>query len=305
MGSAPDTEPEEPDEPGEATYSVGAVSRLTGLSGHVLRAWERRYGAVEPLRTAKGTRRYRESDVARLQLLRGAVDAGHPIGSVAKLADAELRRRAAAPEAPETAPLRALLEAVVRLDADEVERRLGLQLAALGPRRFITLVASPLMREVGDGWAAGRVEVAAEHMATSLLRNALGGVLRRRTASASAPPVVFATPSGERHELGALIGAVIASEAGGNVVFLGPELPVEEIASAARRIGARAVALGFQQIPPDQAKPLLAELRGALPPSCEVWIGGATAAGLEGPAGVEYLPDLEALERRIALLTAN
>jgi DNA-binding transcriptional MerR regulator len=74
-------DPSAPDPPisNEPTYSLGAVARLTGLSPHVLRAWERRYGAVRPLRTPGGTRLYRESDVARLRQLRAAVQAGHSI----------------------------------------------------------------------------------------------------------------------------------------------------------------------------------------------------------------------------------
>src|SRR5262249_39099710 len=77
----------------EPTYSLGAVARLTGLSQHVLRAWERRYGAVTPVRSPGGTRRYRESDVERLRLLRAAVAAGHPISEVAREDDDALARR--------------------------------------------------------------------------------------------------------------------------------------------------------------------------------------------------------------------
>jgi len=287
----------------EATYALGAVSRLTGLSPHVLRAWERRYGAVQPLRTAGGTRRFRESDVARLRLLRAAVAAGHPIGAIAGLSDAELRRRAEPAPDDASVPLGPLLAAVERLDVEEVERGLGLQLAALGPRRFATEVAAPLLREVGEAWAAGRMGIASEHMASAIVRNLLGGALRRRASSGDAGPVVFATPAGERHELGALIGAVIAAEAGGNTVWLGSDLPVSEIVNAARRLGARAVALGLVTIEEAEGERTLRELRGQLPAECELWVGGSGAVQLELPAGSERLEDLEALERKIALLS--
>jgi DNA-binding transcriptional MerR regulator len=154
-------------EPAEATYSLGAVTRLTGLSAHVLRAWERRYRAVEPLRTAGGTRRYRESDVARLRLLRAATDAGHPIGDIAGLPNRELERRLAVAEEPPAPPLTAFLEAAEELDAGELERLLSVQLATLGPRGFTRLVALPLLREIGERWAAGKLGIASEHLASA------------------------------------------------------------------------------------------------------------------------------------------
>ena len=172
-----------------ATYSLGAVSRLTGLSPHVLRAWERRYQAVSPLRTPGGTRRYRDSDVARLRLLAAATGAGHPIGDIAGLSEDELRRRTAGPEEEPRPPLRRILEAIDRLDADETERLLGLQLAALGSRGFVTAVVEPLMREVGNRWEEGRLCVAGEHLASAAIRNLLGGTLRRRSQSSQSLPI--------------------------------------------------------------------------------------------------------------------
>ena len=72
------------------TFAIGAVSRLLGLSQHVLRKWEIRYGAVTPERSEGGDRRYSEADLGRLSSLKELVDLGHPISSVATLEDAEL-----------------------------------------------------------------------------------------------------------------------------------------------------------------------------------------------------------------------
>jgi methanogenic corrinoid protein MtbC1 len=240
--------------------------------------------------------------VARLRLLRAAVAAGHPIGTIASLSDEELRRRGA--PAPEDAgvPLRSLLEAIERLDAEATERALGLQMAALGPRRFATEVAAPLLREVGDAWAAGRMGIASEHMASAIVRNLLGSALRRRATSGVTGPIVFATPAGERHELGALVGAVAAAEAGGNVTWLGSDTPVAEIARAAVQLGARAVALGLVTIEEAEGERAICQLRNQLPAECELWIGGDGASRIDLPPGSERIEDLEALERKIALL---
>jgi DNA-binding transcriptional MerR regulator/methylmalonyl-CoA mutase cobalamin-binding subunit len=291
----------------EPTYSLGAVARLTGLSEHVLRAWERRHGAVRPLRTPGGTRRYRESDVARLRLLRSAVDAGHPIGEAAGLDEAELARRArmasAAAPGPQLAPILAALE---RLDADTAERLLGLQLSALGPARFARQVASPLLIEVGERWHAGRLAaVATEHLTSSLLRSLLGACLRRSAASASAPPVLFTTLPGERHELGTLIAAVAAADAGGRPVFLGGDLPVGELVGAAVSLDAAAVAVGTCPREGVDLAGMLRSLRAAVPRSVELWVGGPGADPRTVPPGATHVADLDQLERKVALLAVR
>lgn len=296
-------DPRSPLAPDEATYSLGAVSRLTGLSGHVLRAWERRYGAVTPQRTAGGTRRYTGSDVARLKLLVAAVEAGHPIGSVAALSDDALRERAEAFEAPPRPPLEPILEAIHSLDADTAERLLGLQLSALGPRRFVMAVVDPVLREVGERWEKGDLCVASEHLVSTCLRSLLGTSLRRGSSGSTGPPIVFTTLSDDRHELGALSCAVAVAELGAHPVYLGPDLPPEEIASACGTLGAAAVALSMSAYAPEHDRErALAELRDAVSSDVLIWVGGSGVEALELPAGVERMADLAALEHAVSLL---
>jgi len=287
----------------EPTYSLGAVSRLTGLSEHVLRAWERRNRAVQPLRTPGGTRRYRESDVARLRLLRRAVDAGHAIGELAGLTDAELARLDhAEAEKPALGPI---LDAIERFDAERLERLVGIQLAALGPSRFVRQVAAPLLVEVGDRWHAGRMPIVGERLASTTLRNLLGGCLRHSAASAKAPPVVFTNPPGERHDIGTLMAAVVALDAGGHSLFLGGDLPIEEAARAAESVGAAAVAVGVCARDGEEPAAAIAALRAALPASVELWVGGPAANTLRLPAGAARIEDLDELERKVALLAVR
>jgi DNA-binding transcriptional MerR regulator len=278
---------------------------LTGLSPHVLRAWERRYGAVQPLRSEGGTRRYRESDIARLKLLREAVDAGHPIGQVAGLSNTELERRAARAEGLPGLVLEPLLDALKRFDGPEAERLLALQLSALGPEQFARLVALPLLRQVGELWYRGRLCVGSEHLASAILRSLLGVALRPSRMSLRTPSIVFATPSGERHELGLLGAAVVTAGAGGNALFLGPDLPIQEVVAAARSAEAAAVAVGVTVLPPRDAQKALRSLRRELPEEVLIWVGGAGSEGLTLPPGVEHISDLVDLERKVALLATR
>jgi DNA-binding transcriptional MerR regulator len=292
-------------ESGAETYPLGAVARLTGLSTHVLRAWERRYGAVRPLRTEGGTRRYREADVARLLLLRAMVQAGHPIGDVARLSDRALVRRASRVKEVPGPDLGPVLDAIERLDAPEVERLLALQLSVLGPRSFAVSVALPLLDDVGRLWKDGDLCVASEHLASVLVRSLLGASLRPSSAAVLARPILFTTPSGERHELGLLAAAVVAVVAGTNAVYLGPELPVDEVANAVHTLGAAAVALSIVRLPKRDGERFLKSLRRALPVEVEIWVGGGRSEALALPRGVQRVVDLAEFERKVSLLQAR
>lgn len=70
--------------------SIGAVSKITGISVHTLRAWEKRYSVVDVDRTSSGRRIYSANDVNRLRLLKSLTQAGHSIGNVARLSDGQL-----------------------------------------------------------------------------------------------------------------------------------------------------------------------------------------------------------------------
>jgi DNA-binding transcriptional MerR regulator len=291
-----------PQAPVELTYPLRTATRLTGLSPSLLRAWERRYGVVTPIRTPGGTRRYRAADLERLRLLKAAVDAGHRIGRIVGLGPRELEHLLTVSAAPEASGQAAILDALEQLEGVESQRLLSLQLSALGPMRFARGVALPLLREIGERWASRQLTIASEHLASSVLRSMLGSALQPSAASLLGPRIVFATPSGERHELGLQMAAIAALGASANPVYLGAELPVEEMLGAVERCGAAALALSVVTLPVDQTRRTLAALRGGLPASVHVFIGGAAAGGALPLAGVEHIESLEALEQRVALL---
>jgi DNA-binding transcriptional MerR regulator len=105
-------------------FEISAVARLTGISSHVLRVWERRYGVVEPGRSDSKRRRYHREDIQRLSLLKTLVDNGHAIGSIAKLSTSQLEER-----------LSNALEARVSDEALETEAPAGVcRLALIGTK---------------------------------------------------------------------------------------------------------------------------------------------------------------------------
>jgi hypothetical protein len=167
---------------------------------------------------------YSEQDVARLRLLNGAVEQGHSIGRLAGLSDDQLRDLCGAAGAVDRSatdstrrtPLdtTALMTALRDYDAVGVDPELSRLAAVLGPLDLLQDVLMPVLTKIGDDWHLRRTRIAQEHLMSSTMRNLLGAFLRVYARRESSVRLLFATPSGERHEIATLGAAMLAASAG-------------------------------------------------------------------------------------------
>ena len=276
----------------ERRHSIAVVSRRTGVTQLLLRAWERRYNAVLPERTATGRRLYSDADVEKIMLLQQLTGIGHRIGDIAKLGHGQLRTLLAddpgaamipvpATALPGTADeyLATALDAVTRLDALGLNQILEKALVDLSKPILRNQLIAPLLTEIGVRWGDGRLRISHEHMATSIVTTFLASMNARQRTRANAPLVAIATPSGQYHELGALLAASVVLEKGWEVLYLGRDLPAEDIAAAVRTRGARVVLLSLVFPLADAA--VVAELRHLhqlVGPDLPIIVGGQGAA---------------------------
>lgn len=289
-------------------HPVRVVSERTGLSPHVLRIWERRYQAVTPARSEGGQRLYSDADIARLSLLHRASAGGRNVSHLVTLPDAALLEliavRGQVPDAagPLGEELEALvtegLEAVERLDGERLDSLLRHAMLAHGVEVTTEKLMVPLLRLIGERWHAGRLLPAHEHLATGVIHRTLARVAHdSATGSLTRPRILVATPARERHELGAMMVAAAAATCNWNVLYLGQDLPVQEIARAAELGMARVVALSVVYLADDaQLKTELRWLASVLPPQVRLVLGGAAAAGYaEAIPRATVIRDLSAL----------
>jgi len=300
------------------------VTRRTGLSPDLLRAWERRYDVVTPSRTEGGRRLYSDTDIERLRLLYRATLAGRSIGQVAELptealaalvrqdaaadSEAEPGSRSAQRRDGDAAPavaayLADAVRAIERLDATALEATLRRAMIALSSTTSLDGLLVPLLEGVGARWREGTLRPVHEHLTSVVVRRVLDGVIEGASSPLATASVVVATPSGQIHELGALLVAASAATEGWRVTYLGADLPAEDIAECAVRTRSRAVALSVVYPTGDPTVgDELRRLRDALPKRTALLVGGAAAtayAAVLTSIGALRLDDLASL--RVAL----
>jgi DNA-binding transcriptional MerR regulator/methylmalonyl-CoA mutase cobalamin-binding subunit len=254
-----------------AQLRIGELARRTGVATELLRAWERRYGLLSPIRTEAGYRLYSAADVSRVRRMRELLAAGLSAKEAAGAAlDEPVGGQSTSPDS-ESAELR---QAIERLDDAAVHAAFDRLLAEYSLDSVLEGVVLPLLRELGDGWARGDVSIAQEHFASNVLRGRLLGLARGWDRGAG-PRAVLACPPGERHDLGLLIFGLALREHGWRITFLGADTPSDTIVETVRRIAPEALVLSVT----DRSRlEVVAEAVAELAGATTVWVGGAGAA---------------------------
>jgi MerR family transcriptional regulator, light-induced transcriptional regulator len=303
------------------------VTRLTGLSPDLLRAWERRYQVVKPTRSPNGRRVYSDADIERLRLVLRATLAGRTIGQVASLSTEALaalvRRdvRVEAQGAVVTGSFRApdfarppspegyftdCVRAIERLDGPELDATLRRAAIALPAAALLDGLVVPILERLGTGWREGTLRPVHEHLASGIVRRLLDSVIATAGSPLRSANLVVATPVGQVHEFGALLVAATATVEGWRVTYLGTDLPAEDIAEAAVRTRVKVVTLSVVTSAGDAGLEVeLRRLRTMLPKDVTLIVGGAAArlySGVLRELGAVQLNDLESFRAQLRML---
>ncbi len=302
-------------------YTINQAAARTGLRIPTIRAWERRYGIVEPARTAGGYRLYDDAAIARLIAMRHliesegwrpsqaatrVIEAGEDLASVSPPAEASApaQERAAGASPPaDTATDASFASAANRFDVETMERLLDEGFAA---QRFESAMEDrifPALRALGTAWASGDVDVAAEHAATELVRRRLAHYYDAAGWSGRGSEVIVGLPPGGRHELGAFAFAVAARRAGLSVLYLGADVPPESWLQAVQDTRAPVAVLAVV-MPSDVAGATqVIEVLDRSDRQVTCAIGGSAADRVPDALGATRLPDsLEAAVKAVEAL---
>jgi methanogenic corrinoid protein MtbC1 len=252
----------------EGWLRIGELARRTGASPAVLRAWEQRYGIIEPQRSPGGTRLYSERDEERIHTMQAHMADGLSAAQAARAALAGRAPRgsrflAGAADGPAASELdasaRTLRSALARLDRELAEQALDRLLASFTFETVASEVLLPYLADVGARWQRGEATVAEEHLATHLLRARLLA-LTHGFGPARGARAVLACPPREQHDIALLMLAVALERRGWRVVLLGANTPVASIVQAADVLDADCVVVSVTM--PVELSEIVDELKG-------------------------------------------
>lgn len=266
--------------PERGLLRIGELSRRSGVSPELLRAWERRYELLRPARSGGGLRLYSLEDLERVRLMQRHLARGLAAAEAAALASEQ--PAASGPETVLAAAKDELTDAFAAFDEPRAHAVLDSMLATATIDTVLATVVIPYLHELGERWERGEASVAQEHFASAVLRGRLLG-LARGWGRGHGSPIVLACAPGEQHDLGLIAFGLALRGRGWRVVYLGADTPLTSVADAARASGA--VLAVVSAVTPERFREHRDELRA---------LAREERLGLGGAGVVEAAPDLDA-----------
>jgi DNA-binding transcriptional MerR regulator len=304
------------------TYSIKTASIMTDVNAHTIRAWERRYQALDPNRNEENNRRqYSHEDIERLTLLARLVKAGHQISHIAGLSNEILSTMALSAKhetsgdqpSPEGIILHRCLSSLETYELSQIHAELEAARHFLSVPKFLVGVALPLVREIGQKVTDGRCTIGQEHAFSSVLRshlmqtlfnvrNAIAVRALTRKDQHQGLNICVATRDGDWHEFGILAAAIMIAHEGHVPHYFGPNMPARALAEAARAVNASVVLVGNTPAGTrglnDRQERYLEDLLSQLPVTCQVWWGGDNQLPSDVIAeNLSVMPSLDDLTR--------
>ncbi len=237
--------------PDQGLVPIRTVSSLTGVNSVTLRAWERRYDLIKPVRTPKGHRLYTMADVETIHQVVSLLNNGMSIGQVRHVLDNSKTCLDSSPAIQERGNIdfwqshrHRLLQAVVAFD-DKVLNDIYSEMLSLYPVDIVThRLIVPLLQELGERWAQELGSVIEEHFFSMFLRNKLGARFHHLSHNYhQGPKLLMACLPGEQHEIGLLLFALAAMDRNYSLVMLGPNTPLIELPPIIERTAIQAIVL--------------------------------------------------------------
>ena len=282
------------------SHNISEVSRIARIPKDLLRMWERRYGYPKPTRDNNGDRIYTNEQLDKLIVIKQLIEQGRRPGKLMELNLSQLRSLQRVPKAKLNTN-----ELLTHLKADNVtalHRWLEHQLLTQGLPAFVHKVMVPATRVVGEAWSRGEITIYQEHLYTEMIQSMVRQALTEHYREGGEPRIMLTTVSGEQHSLGLLMVEVLLLFGGADVISFGTEMPFKEIKEAASSYAVDIIGLSFSSsFKIDDAIVMLSGLRQLIDADIHIWVGGAAfSADTLLPAGVEWLDNLQGVEKALA-----
>jgi DNA-binding transcriptional MerR regulator len=268
-----------------AILRIGELSKRAGVSPELLRAWERRYGLLRPVRSSGGLRLYSLEDLERVRLMRQHLDGGLAAAEAAALVSrATLGGEQGPPALAPADVISELADALDRFDEPRAQAVIDDLLAAATVDTILTEIVLPHLHDLGERWRRGTASIAQEHFASSVLRGRMLG-LARGWGRGLGPLALLACLPDEQHELGLIAFGLALRSRGWRIAYLGGDTPLDTIDKTARSLAPALVVLST--VTDERVRPIALQLR-SLAQRHRLALGGSGASHSD-PAGLGAL----------------
>lgn len=257
--------------------NIGSVCARTGISASTIRSWELRYGLISPVRTPTGRRIYSDEDVEKIVLIRKLTEIGYAPSLLAEMNVVEMRNIIA--ESSPKADSRDIIDldgfrrTITERDATAFEMLLDVAIYTKNPLSLVEEILCPILIYVGELWSEKKIDIGFEHEISEIIRSKISHKISALASIATREKIIFSTVAGERHEFGALFACLIAASEKFRCVYIGADIPSEDLAEATMRHAASILVLAYRE-PSNNTIDYLKKLRSYLPHQVDLVFGG-------------------------------
>jgi len=214
-------------------FTIKDLENLSGIKAHTIRIWEQRYTFLKPNRTDTNIRYYCNQELKTVLNISLLNKYGYKISHINKMSEQELQSRIISltdKDAQEERLVNELIAHMIDLDIEAFEKALDGFILARGIDKAITHVVFPFLHRIGILWVTNHINPAQEHLVTHVIRQKMiVGIDGAIPYKKSSKLVLLFLPEGEHHELGLLYVYYLLKIHGVRVIYLGPDLPLQDI----------------------------------------------------------------------------
>lgn len=220
-----------------ATFSIKDIESLTGIKSHTLRIWEQRFSFIKPKRTDTNIRYYDDEDLKLLLNISVLNNHNVKISEIAKMTASEMSNsivKLTDNSSKFTNQIKDLISPMMSFDELGFHNKLNELINDIGLEETYTNILLPFLTEVGILWQIGSIQPSHEHFVTNIIKQKLFSLIDSQVSNKSEYRKKFLLflPETETHSLSLLFANYIIRSRGHDVIFLGQEVPLEDLKNA-------------------------------------------------------------------------
>ncbi len=216
------------------SFTIKDLENLSGIKAHTLRIWEHRYNFLKPSRSFTNIRYYSNEELKKILNISLLNKYGFKVSHIDKMSEDEIGKKILSltqAEAQQERIINELIKQMIELDIVGFERTISSHIATKGIEKTITQIIFSYLEKIGVLWQTNHINPAQEHLVSNIIRQKLIlGIEGVQTPLKVNKSILLFLPEAEYHELGILFMYYLLKSRGVDVIYLGSNAPLSDVA---------------------------------------------------------------------------